>query len=104
MLLFVERPKYRRRSIVGKKNNQTSVSDADRKILTLGSTNNTGNSVNIVSAIIRLPSGWDRRLMINSIYLTYETEFVLFLTVLENLVLPMGRGSSHATLNVTSEP
>ena len=30
----------------GKKNNQSSVSDADREIPTLGSTNNAGNSVN----------------------------------------------------------
>ena len=34
-------------------------------------------------------------------FLTYETEFVLFLAVLENSVLPMGLDSSHATLNVT---
>ena len=33
---------------------------------------------------------------------TYETEFVLFLAVLENSVLPMGWDSSHA-LKVTSE-
>ena len=36
--------------------------------------------------------------------LFYETEFVLFLAVLENSVLPMGWDSSHATLKVTSEP
>ena len=35
--------------IIGKKNNQSSVSDADREIPTLGSTDNTGNSVNLVS-------------------------------------------------------
>ena len=39
--------------IVGKKNNQPSVSDADREIPTLGSTDDAGNMV------IRLPSGWD---------------------------------------------
>ena len=44
---------------IGKKNNQTSVSEADREILTLGSTDNAGNTVNLVSRIIRLPSGWD---------------------------------------------
>ena len=36
-------------------------------------------------------------------FLTYETEFVLFLAVLENSVLPMGLDSSNATLKVTSE-
>ena len=41
---------------VGKKNNQTSVSDADREIPILGSTENAGNSVNLVSGIIRSPS------------------------------------------------
>ena len=41
------------------KNNQLSVSDADREIKSLGSTDNAGNSVNLVSGIIRLPSGWD---------------------------------------------
>ena len=44
---------------IGKKNNQTSVSDADREIPNLGSTGNAGNSENLVSGIIRLPSGWD---------------------------------------------
>ena len=44
---------------IGKKNNQSSVSDADREISTLGPTDNAGNSVNLVSSIIRLPSGWD---------------------------------------------
>ena len=28
---------------------------------------------------------------------TYETEFILFLAVLENSLLPMGWDSSHAT-------
>ena len=42
-------------NVIGKKNNQTSVSDADREIPTLGLTNNAGNSVNFVSGIIRLP-------------------------------------------------
>ena len=46
-------------SIIGKKNNQPSVSDADREISTLGSTDNAGNSVKLVSGIIRLSSGWD---------------------------------------------
>ena len=44
--------------IIGKKNHQSSVSDADREISTLGSTKNAGNSVNLVSCIIRLPSGY----------------------------------------------
>ena len=44
---------------IGKRNNQTSVSDADREIPTLGSTDNSENWVNLVSGIIRLPSGLD---------------------------------------------
>ena len=36
------------------KNNQKSVSDADLEILTLGSTDNAGNSVNLVSGIIQV--------------------------------------------------
>ena len=34
-------------NVIGKKNNQTSVSDADQEIPTLGSTDNAGNSVNL---------------------------------------------------------
>ena len=45
--------------VIGKKNNLTSVSDTDREIPTLGSTDNDRNTVNLVSTIIRLPSGWD---------------------------------------------
>ena len=45
--------------IIGKKNNQLSVPEADREILTLESKDNAGNSVNLISGIIRLPSGWD---------------------------------------------
>ena len=36
-------------------------------------------------------------------FLTYETDFVLFLAVLENSALPKGWDSSHATFYVTSE-
>ena len=36
-------------------------------------------------------------------FLTYETELVLFLVVLENFVLPIGWDSSHMLLKVTSE-
>ena len=39
--------------MIGKKNNQALVSDADREIPTLGSTDYAGNSVNLVSDIIR---------------------------------------------------
>ena len=46
-------------NVIGKKNNQTSVSDADQEIPTLGSTDNAGNPVNLVSGIIRLHSRWD---------------------------------------------
>ena len=40
-----------------KKENQTSVNDVDREIPTLGSTDNAGNEVNLVSGIVRIPSG-----------------------------------------------
>ena len=36
---------------IGKKNNQSSVSDADQEIPTLGSIDNAGNSVNLVSTL-----------------------------------------------------
>ena len=36
-------------------------------------------------------------------FLTNETDFVLFLAVLANPVLPMGWNSSHTTLKVTPE-
>ena len=45
--------------MIGKKNSQLSVSDADQQISTLGSTDNSRNSVDIVSTIICLPLGWD---------------------------------------------
>ena len=44
---------------IGKKNNQAAAFDADGEILNLWSTDNAGNSVNLVSGIIRLPSGCD---------------------------------------------
>ena len=46
-------------NVIGKKNNQSSVSDANQEIPYLGSTDNAGNSVNLVSGIIRLPSDWN---------------------------------------------
>ena len=60
-------------NVVGKKNNQTSISDVDREISTLGSTDNAGNSVNLISGIIRLHIGsgflyLHQRAMIDSIY------------------------------------
>ena len=39
--------------VIGKKNNKTSASDADREIPKLRSTDNAGDSVNLVSGIIR---------------------------------------------------
>ena len=42
-------------NVVGKKNNQTSVSDEDREIPILGSTDNAGNSENLVSGISVYP-------------------------------------------------
>ena len=66
-------------NVIGKKNNQTSVSDADREIPTLGSTDNAGNSGE--------PSFWHcpltlglgflglhRKPMIDSIYPTLKAE------------------------------
>ena len=46
-------------NVIGKKNNQSPVFDADRKITTLGSTDNAGNKINLVSGMIRSPSRWD---------------------------------------------
>ena len=51
-------------TIIGKKNNQSSLSDADRENPTLGSTNDAGNSVNLVSDIIHLLSGWNSSICI----------------------------------------
>ena len=45
--------------IIGKKNNQSSDSDADQEIPILGSTYYAGNSVNLISGILRLASVWD---------------------------------------------
>ena len=45
--------------MIGKKNNQLLVPGADQEIPTLGSMDNAGNSVNLISSIICLPSGWD---------------------------------------------
>ena len=46
-------------NVKGRKYNQTSGFDADREIPILVSTDNVGNSVNLVSGIIRLHSGLD---------------------------------------------
>ena len=46
-------------NVIGKKNNQTSVSDVDREIPTFRSMDNARNTVNLISGIIRLHSGWD---------------------------------------------
>ena len=46
-------------NVIGKKNNQISVSGPEREIPTLGSTDNAGKSVNSLSSILCLPSGWD---------------------------------------------
>ena len=43
-----------------------------------------------------------RTYYLEDMLLTYETEFVLFLAVLENSVLPMGWDSSHETSKVMS--
>ena len=45
--------------MIRKKNDLSSVSDADQEISTHGSTVNACNSVNLVFGIIRLLSGWD---------------------------------------------
>ena len=57
--------------IKGKKNNQTSVSDADRENPTLVSTDNLRKTINLVSGIIRLPSGWDFSVCDDFIYILY---------------------------------
>ena len=44
---------------IKKNNNQSSFSNADSVIPTLGSTYNAGNLVNLVFGILRFPSGWD---------------------------------------------
>ena len=44
---------------IGKKINQSSALNADQENPTLGSMDYAGNSVNRISGIIRLPSGWD---------------------------------------------
>ena len=44
---------------VDEKNKLSWVSDPDWEISTLGSMNNAGNSVSLVSGIIHLASGWD---------------------------------------------
>ena len=46
--------------IIGMKNNESAVFDADPDIQILGSTENVENSVNLVSGIFRLPFGDDR--------------------------------------------
>ena len=46
--------------VIGKKNNQSSVTDADKEISTPGSTDKAGN----VSGIIRFTLGLDRRPML----------------------------------------
>ena len=61
-------------SIIGKKINQSLVSDADQEIPTIGSTDNAENSVNLISGIIRFPLGLvylclNQRPMIDSICL-----------------------------------
>ena len=64
-------------NVLSKKNNQTSTSDAEREIPTIGSTDNAGNSVNLVSGIICLPSGWDFSVCIeNRCYIL----FILYIT------------------------
>ena len=44
---------------IGKKNNQSLAYNADREIPTFRSTDNARTSVNLVSGINPLPSGWD---------------------------------------------
>ena len=46
--------------LIGKKNNQTSVSDADREIPTLGSPDNAGKLVNLVALSVYLRVGISR--------------------------------------------
>ena len=48
--------------MIGKKNNQSSVSDAEQEIPTIGSTDDAG--------IIRFPSGWEMDISIKKLWLT----------------------------------
>ena len=66
-------------NVIGKKHNQTSVSDADREMPTLRSMDNAGNSVNLVSSIIRLPSGWDFSVCIRGGVLFPSVRVIFFL-------------------------
>ena len=64
----------------GKKNNQSSVSEADREIPTLGSTDNAGNSGNLVSVyprvgISRSASETDDRFYLSALWLMNEETF-----------------------------
>ena len=61
------------------KKNKTAISDANREIPTVGSTDNAGNSVNLISGIIRLPSDWDFSVCI------CDDRFYLSLRIIRNL-------------------
>ena len=58
---------------------------------------------NSKTIFISFSIAWSPRDSGTNPFLSYGTDFVLFLAVLENSVLPMGWDSSHATLIVTSE-
>ena len=60
--------------VIGKKNHQTLVFDADREIPTFGSRDNAGNSVNLVSGIICLSSGLFSRSAAENDYRFYFTQ------------------------------
>ena len=66
-MLIVKKVKERNKNVikitifpgVSKESNQSSVFDANRRFLNLVSTNYAGNSVYLVTGIIRLPSSWE---------------------------------------------
>ena len=95
-LLLIFFLKLRFFPIKGKKNKQSSVSDADQEISTLGLTDKAGNSVNLVFGILRIPSGWDfsvcieydDRLYLSSLSLNKFATFSTFSSFFADKVLP----------------
>ena len=68
---------------------------------------NSGNGIAVVAHSHRRRTLHFRYLgvwvQLSLFFFPYETEFALFLAVLENSVLPIGLDSLHASLKVTSE-
>ena len=69
--------------------NLSSVSDADREILTRRSTDNAGILVNLVSGIIFLPSGWKFSVCIETLVLRLFIPVFFFVVVALKVLLLM---------------